>query len=159
MAVRTKTAKYVMDSSSWARIDEMSDNNHVWSAIEPLISAGLIVPPVEVWDELEKNTGIINGLRLYREQIVIDMSTEIDYLLRVGRIALDHPAMSGSRLARNRADPYVIAMAEHFGLTVVADETTARRPNRKIPGVCAIRSTPCIDLIQLLRREDPEGGW
>src|SRR5918911_240511 len=122
MAVRTKTAKYVMDSSSWARIDEMSDSNHVWSAIEPLISAGLIVSPVEVWDELEKNTGIINRLsiinrlRLYRERIVINMSTEIDYLLRVGRIALDHPAMSGSRLARNRADPYVIAMAEHFGL-------------------------------------------
>ena len=57
---------------------------------------------------------------------------------------------------RNRADPFVIALAELRGATVVTGEGsdgTERRP--KIPYVCQQRDIPCIRFLQFIQDE----GW
>jgi hypothetical protein len=57
---------------------------------------------------------------------------------------------------RNRADPFVIAVAGLRGATVVTGEGsdgTADRP--KIPFVCSQLRIPCIRLLDVIRAE----GW
>jgi hypothetical protein len=51
------------------------------------------------------------------------------------------------------ADPWVVALAEARGLTVVTMEEggTANRP--KIPHVCAHFRVPCIPVVDLIRKE------
>jgi hypothetical protein len=61
--------------------------------------------------------------------------------------------MAGLRSRRTKADPFVIALAELLNYTVVTDETTARRPSRKIPHVCGKRGVLCICLAEPLECE------
>lgn len=54
--------------------------------------------------------------------------------------------MSGS------ADPFVIALAQERGLTVVtAEKSKPTKP--RIPDVCKALGVPCITLVELFRRE------
>jgi hypothetical protein len=47
-------------------------------------------------------------------------------------------------------DPYIVALAETEYYVVVTDETSTKRPNRKIPGVCLERGIRCITLDQFV---------
>jgi hypothetical protein len=55
-------------------------------------------------------------------------------------------------------DRYLIALAKLRGWTVVTHETpakTKKRPPRShyIPDVCRAEKVPCIELVELMRRE------
>ena len=67
----------------------------------------------------------------------------LEYLKRVGEITHDHPAMSGARGIKTKADPYIVALADLEKYVVVADESLKRK-NRKIPGVCAYYGIRCL---------------
>ena len=60
---------------------------------------------------------------------------------------------------RERADPYVVALAatndppEERGWVVVTGESDRKRPRRKIKGACNELGLPCISLDELLARE------
>ncbi len=57
---------------------------------------------------------------------------------------------------RNRADPFVIAVAQITGSKVVTEELGMGSPSRpKIPGVCAALGIDCITISDIVRLE----GW
>jgi hypothetical protein len=66
------------------------------------------------------------------------------------------PKMVDTMRGRNRADPFVIAVARARGCTVVTGERNRGTPERpRIPLVCAHFGLPCVDLLGLIRAE----GW
>jgi len=89
-----------------------------------------------------------------------------EYLLGyVGEITHQFSAMAGARGDKDKADPYVVALAAHsqrisnVEWVVIADETLASRPNRKIPTACAAYGVTSRTLVEMLKIEFPQDDW
>lgn len=143
---------YLIDTSAWLDIDFRPDSDDVWRLVVNLIKQGRIVACAQVLGELHENPIYISRLKPYEEALQAGdrKSDDPDYLLHVGRITHDHPAMCKATGPKTPADSYVVALAELEGYVVVADESSTRRPNRKIPGVCQQRGIRCITLAQFI---------
>jgi uncharacterized protein DUF4411 len=160
---------YVIDSSGWISIDGRPDQNRILFHITKLIEAERIKSPPEVWEELKKCEWVLAWIAGYRSSIVENRSQDNTYLAMVGGIARKFPGMAGVRGTKDKADPYVVALAAHMNATagllirvkwsVVAAETLAQRPNRKIPTACRDANVECIGLFEMLRREFPDEEW
>jgi hypothetical protein len=160
---------YVIDSSGWISIDGRPDQNQILYYTIKLVEAGRVKSPPEVWDELKKCEWVLAWIRNYRSSIVENRSQDNTYLALVGSITRKFPAMAGARGTKDKADPYVVALAAHLngerGLLirtnwcVVAAETLAGRQNRKIPTACRDAGLECIGLLEMLKREFPDESW
>jgi hypothetical protein len=144
---------YVVDSSAWLNIDERPDADGAWVLVIALIKEQRIVAPAEVIDEIKLNDDAWARLHQFEAMLKGAIRTGDQYLLLAGRIALAHPGISGLRSRRTKADPFVIALAELERFTVVTNETTTHRPNRKIPTVCDKRKVLWMPLAQMLAEE------
>lgn len=151
----TEPDVYLVDTSAWLKIDSCSDSEDVWRTIVALIEQGRIVACAQVLGELRDDPIYLLRLRQYEEALQAGdrNSDDPEYLLYVGKITHDYPSMSRATSSKTPADPYVIALAELEGYVIVADETTKKRPNRKIPGVCQQRRIRCITLAQFMGAE------
>jgi hypothetical protein len=69
----------------------------------------------------------------------------------------DHGVLSVQTAWRGSgaADPFVIALAERHGLTVVTSENRGSPQHPKIPMVCEWRGVACLSLVEFFRAE----GW
>jgi hypothetical protein len=146
---------YIVDTSSWLNIDPRTDAEDVWRLIVWCIEQGRIVACAQVLNELRGNPMYLLRLKPYEKALRAGDRGDIGYLLHVGRITHDYPAMSRATSARTPADPYVVALADLEKYIVVADESTKRR-GRKIPGVCHQLGIRCITLtefVAVLRKE------
>jgi hypothetical protein len=143
---------YVIDTSAWVNIDNRLDAEDVWQLIIRLIAESRIVACARVLDELRDNPLYLKRLKPYEKALQAGerASDDPEYLAMLGRITYEHPAMCKASGVKTQADGYVVALAELDHYTVVADETTAKRPNRKIPGVCQQRGINCISLDQFV---------
>lgn len=68
------------------------------------------------------------------------------------------PGLIDPNARHDEADRYVIALAKLQGWAVVTHETPARSKKHAlrthfIPDVCRALAVPCIDLLELMRRE------
>ena len=79
-------------------------------------------------------------------------TSDVDYLMRVGQVTGQFPAMQRARGTKERADAWVVGLAVYKKgnpeeWTVVADETTGKRANRKIPTACSAFGVKCMGLM------------
>jgi acyl-CoA-binding protein len=141
---------YIIDTSAWLNIDGRHDTEELWTAIIVLIEQGRIVTPAQVLAELHENPIYLLRLKAYEKALQAGdrNSDDPEYLQHVGKVTFDHPAMSRATSRKTPADSYVVALAELETYVVVADETCAKRPNRKIPGVCQKRGIRCLTLTE-----------
>lgn len=157
---------YVLDASSWIAIEGHPAQDGILWRLTQLIEDGRIKSPPEVWEELKKCDWVLAWISGHRSQIVINRNQNADYLLGyVGPITRQFLAMSGARGNKDKADPYVVALAAHAKRTsnidwiVVADETLESNPARKIPTACTAYELECRTLLEVLQIEFPENGW
>lgn len=73
-------------------------------------------------------------------------------------ISARFPGMIDHYARHDEADRYVIALAKLKGWTVVTHETPAHAKKHAlrthfVPDVCSALKVPCIDLLELMRRE------
>ena len=126
----------------------------VWSLMEAAVAAGEIFVIDEVVRELErKDDGIFKWVKNHENMIVpIDDGVQ----QRVAGIMSRHGRLVDSRKNRSGCDPWVIALAQEHGLTVVTAEKPTRSLARpKIPDVCLDLGVSCIEIIDLFRAQ----GW
>jgi hypothetical protein len=135
MAESAEEIIYVVDASSWISIDGNPDANRILLHIDKLIEQGKIKCPPICLNEV-RNEYMAAWIKVRRKQIAHTLRTKVEYLKLLGRVALEFPAMSGSRGKRNKADPYLVAYAAFRNSTekkrciVVCAESTVKRPNR-----------------------------
>jgi hypothetical protein len=158
---------YVLDSSGWISIDGRPDQNRILYFLVQLIEDGRIKSPPEVWEELKKCEWVLAWISGYRTSIIENRSQDFSYLTIVGGITRKFPGLAGARGSKNKADPYVVALAVHMNAdnprsirwSVVAAETLAQRANRKIPTACRDANIECMGLFEMLKREFPDENW
>lgn len=108
----------------------------------------------EVYRELEKKDDIAFQWLKARRTIVVDIDVEIQQ--RVTDLLAMHPRLVDTRKSRSSGDPFVIALAQARGLSVVTGERASgivSKPN--IPDVCAALKIPCLNVLSMFRQE----GW
>lgn len=152
LLVSTLPDVYLVDTSAWLNIESRSDAKEVWQLVESLVQQERIVACAMVLAELRENEIYLSRLKQYEDALQAGdhNSDDPEYLLRVGQITRDFPAMSRARGEKTPADPYVVALAQWEKYVVVADETCNNRPNRKIPGVCRQLEIRCISLAEFV---------
>jgi hypothetical protein len=127
----------------------------LWAEVDKLIHARRFVISEEVLDEAQRKTLAAKDWCEARKGTIV-VATDAAIALEVRRILQLHPNLVKGMKGRNRADPFVVAVASLSGATVVTGEGsdgTADRP--KIPYVCAQLGVPSIRLTDLIRLE----GW
>jgi hypothetical protein len=154
------TGKYSFDTSALIdgieRFYPPANFPGVWEAIDDLIIAGRILISDEVW----------------REATAADAALR-DWCMepgshRTSAVCPTHKAVAAAAGAivqrfltwvtqglKNGADPFVIAVAEIHGCTVVSGETNGGPGRPKIPYVCRQLSVPHIRFTDVIIRE----GW
>ena len=126
----------------------------VWSLMEAAVAAGEIFVIDEVVRELERKDDGIFKLVKNHENIIVPIDEGVQR--RVAGIMSKHGRLVDSRKNRSGCDPWVIALAQERGLTVVTAEKPTRSLARpKIPDVCHDLGVSCIEIIDLFRAQ----GW
>jgi len=142
---------YAVDTSAWLNIDSLPNSEDAWVAIQRLIKDGRLFTCQQVLVELHDDPIFLARIKPFEKALLAGGGRSNDplYLLQVGQITHDFPAMSKATSSKTPADPYIIALAKMEGYVVVADEGT-RRINRKIPGVCQRLNIRCIFISQMI---------
>ena len=125
----------------------------LWEAIDKLIEEERFFASAEVWEEIKrKDENVKKWAEPRKETLFIDTdvaaTTEVQAILT----AFPRLVMNGGR--RNRADPFVVAVARLRGATVVTGEGADGSDSRpKIPYVCKQLKVPCVTFTEFISAE------
>jgi Domain of unknown function (DUF4411) len=126
----------------------------IWTQMDVAARGEIVFAIDEVYRELEKKDDVaFEWLKAHRTMIV-GLDAEIQQ--RVAAILAVHPRLVDTRKNRSAGDPFVIALAQVRGLSVVTGERpsgTIAKPN--IPDVCGVLGIPCMNVLAMFRSE----GW
>ncbi len=127
----------------------------LWGRVDELVDEGRFLISEEVWIEVCKQTNAVKAwCEPRRDRIIVP--TDAAVAVEVQRILTAHERFVMEMKNRNRADPFVIAVARLRNATVVTGEGSDGNANRpKIPYVCSQLGVPCVRLIDVIRTE----GW
>jgi hypothetical protein len=133
-----------LDTSSLVERRRVYPSNHfiqLWQNIESLIAEGRSIAPEEVRVELAAKDDEVFAWAARQTGLFIPF--DIAQRRETGLIANQFPSFVNNPKARNRADPFVIALARVRGAIVVTEERPGSSDSPKIPFSCAITSTSC----------------
>lgn len=126
----------------------------IWTQMDAAVVNRTILAIDEVYRELEKKDDVAFQWLKARRTIVVDLDTAIQQ--RVTTLLAVHPRLVDTRKNRSSGDPFVIALAQARGLSVVTGEKPSgvlAKPN--IPDVCAALKIPWMNVLSMFRHE----GW
>ena len=127
----------------------------LWRRVDELVEAGRFVCSEEVIEEAGKRDLAANAWCKQRGAELM-VATDARVAEVVSALLGAYPKITKELKGRNRADPFVIAVAQIKGATVVTGEGQNGSENRpKIPWVCARLGIACISFTQLIQEE----GW
>ncbi len=127
----------------------------LWERVDQLIEAGRFLLSDEVWEEVQRKDAVVKAWGEQRKEKIV-VATDPDVVAAVRVVLNGYPLLVKNMKGRNRADAFVIAVAQVRGGVVVTGEGsdgTEARP--KIPFICQQLGVPCVRLLDLIRAE----GW
>lgn len=127
----------------------------LWARVDELIANGRFLLSEEVWEEVQVKDAAAREWCNQRRKEDIVVPTDVAVARAVQEVNGASPRLVMNLKGRNRADPFVIAVARVRGCTVVTGEAsdgTADRP--RIPYVCTLMNIDCIRLLDLINREN-----
>ena len=123
----------------------------LWEQFDQLISAGRLFSSTLVLDECSRRSPELYAW--LKERAAMFYAPNAAVQTRVAFIVNTYTGLVQQGKEKFAADPFLIAMAEVHGYTVVTEET-GPDSLRKIPGVCRALSIPQINLMDLFDAED-----
>jgi len=127
----------------------------LWDRVDGLIDEGRFLLSEEVWEEIKSKDAVAKAWCEDRQDRLV-VPTDSGVASAVQEILVDHERLVMNMKGRNRADPFVIALAQLKGAVVLTGEGsdgTANRP--KIPYICQEIGLPCCRFLEMIRLE----GW
>ena len=128
----------------------------IWEKVSELVEAGRFFISEEVWEEAKKKTGVVKSWCERDTTGKLIVPTDGAVTREVQAILKGTPRMVMNLKGRNRADPFVVAVAKLRGATAVTGEgDDGNEKHPKIPYVCGKLAIPCTRFAELIRSE----GW
>jgi hypothetical protein len=149
---------YVFDTSVWIDLFRGYPPDlfpGLWARIDAAIASGQLVSPHEVLVELDNGNDAIAPILKAKAGLFAPLDTALQ--AEVTSVLARCPTLVDAGATRDKADPYVVALAVLRSATVVTGEKPAK-PNAarmKIPDACAASGVTALDLFAFLRAE----GW
>jgi hypothetical protein len=132
----------------------------LWERVDDLIADGQLVASEEVVEEAGKKDALAKAWFEERDAALFVVPTDADIAGRVQAILMAHPRLVKEMKGRNRADAFVIAVAQVRGATVVTGEGADGNDNRpKIPYICGQMGSFPRSRSRLPRRVAPTPAW
>ncbi|BBL75750.1 hypothetical protein MishRS11D_28480 [Methylomagnum ishizawai] len=126
-----------------------------WRGIDELLAEDRLKAPVLLLDETVPKDDELSGWVKRNEDALI-MPMDEAQQNAVAAILGTFPNLINPNKSRSMGDPFFIALAQVNGLILVTGEKNRGNPNKpKIPDVCDALSIPCLNILELIRRE----GW
>jgi Domain of unknown function (DUF4411) len=127
----------------------------LWEKVEELIAAKRFLLSEEVWEEAQVKDAATRDWcsRHKKDEMVVPTDAAVTRAVQAVHAVNNRLVMNLK--GRNRADPFVIAVASLYGAVVVTGEAssgTAERP--RIPYVCGLMRIDCIRFLDLIKREN-----
>lgn len=149
---------YSIDTSGlldgWRRYYPIDVFPGIWAKLDGLIESGNLIATEEVYYELERQDDKV--FEWARERRSMFLPIDEDIQLFVADILRKYDRLVNTQKGRSAADPFVIALAQQHGCTVVTGESRSYKLHRpKIPDVCDALGLKCIRMLDLFR----EQGW
>lgn len=108
----------------------------------------------EVVAELERKDDDVHKWVKQREAMIVAIDGDIQTCLV--KLMSKYARLVDSKKNRSGGDPWVIALAQARGWTVVtAEKPSGNLAKPKIPDVCKDLSIPCIEVVDFFRKQ----GW
>lgn len=124
----------------------------VWGKLRDLANGGIVCAPVDVRLELETQSDDLCAWAKGLSSFFVESDRRV--LEASKDIINQHPGLIKPNSTRSGADPFVIALAEVYGIPVVTYEQSARQNAApKIPNVCGARGILVASLVDVLRAE------
>ena len=126
----------------------------LWGRVDSLIEEGRLLVSEEVLVEVSEHTdSLAEWLQERRNEVIVPTDNAVTTAVRQILASHERIVMSGS--GRNRADPFVIAVARLHGATVVTGEKGGSTSRPKIPSVCDDLDILHTSLVGMIQTE----GW
>ena len=142
-----------MDTSSlvgaWVRSYPRDVFPGLWSELEDRVESGAVVSPEEVRNELEAKADDLYEWACTQSGLFVPLDGE--QMNATQDVLAAYPRLVGELAERNKADPFVIALAQLKGLTVVTEERGGSEQRPRIPFVCQQLGVPCIGTLDFIR--------
>lgn len=147
------TAAYSLDTNlfllAWNEMYRPASFPGFWDRLEKTFTDGRALMSGEVLHEVQrKDDGVYGWLK---EHNIPSVDLDVEQLIIARGLAKEFPTLAKERLCRQRADGFVIALAQYKDLTVVTAEN--HRGPEKIPNICDARGIQCITLADMIERE------
>lgn len=127
-----------------------------WRKMEELIRSDRLIMPEVAFDKALKDERVKewvtdNQLRPYLRRPIDEPIQS-----KVGEILEEFPRLLDDRTGKSGDDPWVIALAmvSHNGIVLTEEKPTGVKHRPKIPDVCAHFDLECIQLVELVQREN-----
>ncbi|PKN82132.1 MAG: DUF4411 domain-containing protein [Chloroflexi bacterium HGW-Chloroflexi-9] len=147
---------YSVDTSAlmdgWIRYYPSANFPRLWSSVDALIEAGRFLISEEVLEELKVHDDSLKAWAVER-QLRLVVPTDSTVAGEVQRVLAEHSRLVMAMGGRNRADPFVIAVARLQGATVVTGEVGGTQSRPKIPSVCNALGIPVLPFLGLIQAE------
>lgn len=149
---------YSLDTSgildAWVRHYPPDVFPAIWKHMEDATKKGEIFVIEEVVAELERKDDDVHKWVKQREGMIVMIDLEVQSCLV--KLMSKYPRLVDSKKNRSGCDPWVIALAQARGWTVVtAEKPSGNLAKPKIPDVCKDLSIPCIEVVEFFRKQ----GW
>lgn len=149
---------YSMDTSGfldgWVRYYPPEHFPKLWVNVEQLIADGRLVASEEVAADLKVHADdVYRWVRRQGSNLLVPTPGAVwNAATAIGNA---HVGLVHQTTSQSRSDPFVIAVAQLRGATVVTGERGGSAAHPKIPFVCAQMKIPVCSFSQLIRDE----GW
>jgi len=146
-------AKYIFDANifiSLQRRQPLDIYPSVWEKVSSLMEDGTIISSREVFDEITEGNDELSKWAAMREEYFLPSDLKIQNSVR--EILKEHRGLVEGGKKKNNADPFVIALAQLTGCSLVTEETHSNNPQTpKIPDVCEIYGVSYTDFVGFQR--------
>ncbi len=146
-------AKYVFDSNVFMNLQQRQPIDvypSVWEKISEFMEEGIITSSQEVYEEILVGGDYLSKWAKLRHKYFIPTDEETQIVVR--NILSKYRGLVEGGKKKNNADPFVIAVAQIKGCTVVSEETrTNNSGSPKIPDVCSYLGINCINFVAFSR--------
>lgn len=148
---------YCLDTSAlldgWTRYYPPDVFPGIWRRIDDLVDDSRLIAPEEVRVELARKDDDVYAWAGERDDLFVPVDEPIQIEL-VG-ILESFPRLVNTQRNRSMADPWVVALARVRKTTVLTGEVRSGKLERpRIPDVCDQLDIPCLNFLELLRREE-----
>jgi hypothetical protein len=149
---------YVIDTSAlldgWVRHYPPDVFPSLWSHLENMIQSGELLAPDEVLSELSQKDDAVYQWAKTKAVMFVRLDENIQRATQ--EILNEFPRLVGAMKDRNRADPFVIALAKvKEAIVVTGEKSIGTRERPRIPIVCDHFGIGHRTMLELIR----EKGW